>query len=233
MNDYKRVLIKLSGEALSGDTGFGFSDKIITEIVKEIVSLSKEGKEIAIVLGGGNFFRGRGADEMPREEADKIGMLATVMNSIYIKNEIIRFGGKAEVMNSFAMAKITEIINAEKAKKKMSKGEIIIFSGGTGNPFFTTDSAAVLRALEISADIMLFAKNIDGIYSDDPKKNSDAIKYDELTYSEILSKNLKAIDASAAGTARDFGINTIVFELKPGNIKKAISGKKIGTLIKE
>jgi uridylate kinase len=227
----KTVLIKLSGEALGGASGVGVDTKVLSEIANEIASLANKGVRIGVVIGGGNYFRGRSSQDMDRPTADNIGMLATIMNSLTMKAAIEANGGCARVMNSLAIPKVCELVNAEKARALLSKGVVVIFSGGTGNPFCTTDLAAVLRAAEISADVALFAKNIDGVYSADPKDDATATRIDKLTYDEILAKNLQAIDGAAAATARDVGLQIVMFKLEKGNIEKAVSGESIGTLI--
>lgn len=232
MKKYKRILLKLSGEALSGDKGFGVDQDMLKSTAKVIKSIYDLGIEIGVVIGGGNFFRGRSSENMARSDADYIGMLATCMNSMHLKSALINLGIPTKVQSSINMEPVCEFFNREETISYLEQGKVVIFAGGTGNPFFSTDTAASLRAAEISADAILSAKNIDGVYDSDPNENPNAKKYNKLTYSEILEKQLNVIDMSAASLCMNNQIPTIIFSLKdPDNIKQVINGKNIGTYI--
>lgn len=228
---YKRVLLKLSGEAISGDGSiidFDFLDRIAETLVKA----TKMGAQIAAVFGAGNIWRGRSGGNMDRVTGDRMGMLATVINSLAVKDAIIRAGGKAVVMTSTDMEPYAEHYSTDKAVKALEEGYIVVFGGGTGCPYFSTDTAGILRAIEIKADALLLAKNIDGIYDSDPAKNPNAKFIEKLSYSEILSKNLKAIDLSAAAMGADFGPDAFAFKLADtDDIIRAICGTCRGTTI--
>lgn len=228
---YKRVLLKLSGEAISGEKGiidFDFLDKIAATIVKA----QSMGAQIAAVFGAGNIWRGRSGGEMDRVTADRMGMLATVINSLAVKDAIIRAGGKAVVMTSTDMEPYAEYYTTDKAIRALNDGYTVIFGGGTGCPYFSTDTAGILRAIEIKADALLLAKNIDGIYDSDPNTNPDAKFIEKLTYHEILSRNLKAIDLTASAMGADFGPEAFAFRLADtDDIIRAICGDCRGTTI--
>ncbi len=229
---YKRVLLKLSGEALAGEKKTGLDDTMLNKMATEVKKCVDMGVEVAIVVGGGNFWRGRSSGSMDRSRADHIGMLATVMNALGVADALENVGLEAIVQSSIAMGAIAEGFVKNNAVKYLNEGKVVVFGGGTGNPFFSTDTTAALRAAEIGADAILFAKNIDAVYSDDPKTNPDAIKYDFITYMEILNQNLKVMDTTAATLCMDNDILIHVFGLdNPENIVKAACGEKLGTII--
>ena len=229
---YKRALIKLSGEALAGNGKSGFDDEIVESICKSLKECSDMGLELAVVVGGGNFWRGRASGEMDRTHADQMGMLATVMNSIYISDTLNRMGCKSKVQTSINMAPIAEMFNKDKAVEELQNGTSLIFGGGTGNPYFSTDTASALRGIEIGADVILKATMVDGVYDCDPHKFSNAVKYDTLSYKEILEKELCVMDMAAAALCSDNNMSLIVFNLEDSNnIVKAVCGDNIGTVI--
>lgn len=229
---YKRILLKLSGEALAGDSKKGIDPDVIGEICDEIKKVKQLGVEIAIVVGGGNFWRGRNGKEMERTTSDYMGMLATVMNGLALQDALEARGMYTRVQTAIEMRQIAEPYIKRKALKHLERGRIVIFSCGTGNPYFTTDTTAALRAAEIEADVILVAKTIDGVYSADPKIDPNAIKYDKITYLDILNKDLKVMDSTATSLCRDNNIPLLVFGInEPENILKAVMGKKIGTLV--
>jgi uridylate kinase len=235
MKNKPRILIKLSGEFLAGNASNGLNANTINHIVKDIVTLTRNGFQVGIVTGGGNFFRGISGleDGINRVEGDYIGMMATVMNAVALKNFFEKNGQKALVMSALHVEKLSIPQYPPKAIEALNNGSVVIFAGGTGNPFFTTDTAGVLRAIEIEADMMLKATRVDGVYSDDPEKNKQAVKYDKLSYDEALQKGLKIMDATAFALARENGLKIIVFDL---NKEKAIvdivlNKKNIGTVI--
>ncbi len=232
---YKRVLLKLSGEALAGGAHFGLDYKTVLSISKSIKECVDIGTQIAIVVGGGNFWRGRDSGGgMERTRADHIGMLATVMNALSLADALESLGVETRVQTAIAMQSIAEPYIRNKAVRHMEKGRVVIFGCGTGNPFFSTDTAAALRSAEIDADIILMAKMVDGVYNDDPKKNPDAKRYDQISFSEILNKELAVIDSTAASLCRDNRMPVLIFSLEdPHNIVKAIQGDKIGTILRE
>lgn len=230
---YKRILLKLSGEALAGDSKKGIDPNVIGEICDEIKKVKQLGVEIAIVVGGGNFWRGRNGKEMERTTSDYMGMLATVMNGLALQDALEARGMYTRVQTAIEMRQIAEPYIKRKALKHLERGRIVIFSCGTGNPYFTTDTTAALRAAEIEADVILVAKTIDGVYSADPKVDPNAIKYDKITYLDILNKDLKVMDSTAISLCKDNNIPLIVFAMdNPSNIIKAVKGEKIGTLVK-
>ena len=229
---YKRVLLKLSGEAISGEKGFGIDPQTLGEICDVIKRVTEMGVEVAVVVGGGNFWRGRQAQDIERVTADYMGMLATVMNGQALQDALEYRGVDTRLQLAFEIKQIGEPYIRRKAVRHLELGRVVIFAGGTGNPFFSTDTCAALRASEVDAEVILAGKTIDGVYSDDPKKNPDAKKYDKIRYSEIIEKSLKVIDSSAASICNDNGIPTIVFALsEPENIIKVIAGEDIGTII--
>ena len=230
---YKRILLKLSGEALAGDSKKGIDPNVIGEICDEIKKVKQLGVEIAIVVGGGNFWRGRNGKEMERTTSDYMGMLATVMNGLALQDALEARGMYTRVQTAIEMREIAEPYIKRKAAKHLEKGRVVIFACGTGNPYFTTDTGAALRAAEINAEVILVAKTIDGVYSADPKVDSNAVKYDEITYMDILNKDLKVMDATAISLCRENNIPLIVFAMnEPENMIKAVKGEKIGTLVK-
>ena len=229
---YKRILLKLSGEALAGDGKKGIDPNVLGEICDEIKKVKQLGVEIAIVVGGGNFWRGRNGKEMERTTSDYMGMLATVMNGLALQDALEARGMYTRVQTAIEMRQIAEPYIKRKALKHLERGRIVIFSCGTGNPYFTTDTTAALRAAEIEADVILVAKTIDGVYSADPKVDPNAIKYDKITYLDILNKDLKVMDSTATSLCRDNNIPLLVFGInEPENILKAVMGEKIGTLV--
>ena len=230
---FKRVLLKLSGEALAGDKGFGIDFEICKRIAIEIKNLKDSGVEIGIVVGGGNIWRGRAGKGMDRTTADHMGMLATCINSLALQDSLEEHGIVTRVISALEIKQIAEPYIRRKAVRHLEKGRVVIFSSGTGNPFFSTDTAAALRAAEIEAEVILLAKKVDGIYDKDPMKNKDAKKYDNLSYIEILNKQLQVMDSTATSLCMDNNIPIIVFNLDvQGNILKAAKGEKIGTFVK-
>lgn len=230
---YNRVLVKLSGEALAGDKGFGLDYPTVVEICENIKRAYELGAEIAIVVGGGNFWRGRSSGDMERTRADQIGMLATVMNALSVADALEKLGLEVRVQTALQMQQVAEPYIRNRATRHLEKGRIVIFACGTGNPFFSTDTAAALRAAEINADIIFKATMVDGVYNKDPKKYPDAVKYDTLTFTQVLTDQLNVMDMTAATMCRDNHLPILVFDLKDGNIEKALSGEEIGTLVTE
>lgn len=231
---YKRILLKLSGEVLAGEQGHGFDFDVINSICSAVKKVSDLGVEIGLVVGGGNFWRGRSGGSMDRTRADHIGMLATVMNSLALADTLEQLGVNVRVQSAIEMHQIAETYIRNKAIRHMEKGRVVIFGSGTGNPFFSTDTCAALRAAEIKADIILKATNVDGVFDKDPNKFADAVKYDVVTHTEVLEKNLKVMDSTAASLCRDNNIPILVFNLEdPENIVRAILGENIGTIVKE
>ena len=231
---YKRILLKLSGEVLAGGQGHGFDFDTINSICSAVKKVSDLGVEIGLVVGGGNFWRGRSGGKMERTRADHIGMLATVMNSLALADTLEQFGVPVRVQSAIEMHQIAETYIRNKAVSHLEKGRVVIFGCGTGNPFFSTDTCAALRAAEINAEVILKATNVDGVFDKDPNKFADAVKYDVVTHSEVLEKNLKVMDSTAASLCRDNNISILVFNLEdPENIVRAILGENIGTIVKE
>lgn len=231
---YKRVLLKLSGEALSGDKGFGLDMDTIQTICKGIKDAHDLGAEIAIVVGGGNFWRGRSSGEMERTCADKIGMLATVMNCLALADALRQTGVPAVVQSAIVMPQIAATYTRDDAVQAMEEGKVVLFGGGTACPFFSTDTSSALRAIETGCDVMFKATMVDGVYDKDPKKYSDAVKYSTLTFSEVLEKKLGVMDGTAATLCRENGLPILVFDLAhPANIARAVKGEDIGTLVQE
>ena len=230
---YKRILLKLSGEVLAGENGFGIDSHTLGKVCDKIKQVADMGVEIAIVVGGGNFWRGRKAVDMERTTADYMGMLATIMNGQALQDALEFRGLDTRLQTSIEMHQIAEPYIRRKAVRHLEKGRVVIFSGGTGNPFFSTDTCAALRATEINAEIILFGKTVDGVYDSDPKENPNAKKYDEITYTEILNHNLKVIDSTAASLCRDNHVETMIFDLSDtDNIIKAVCGENIGTYVR-
>ena len=229
---YKRILIKLSGEVLAGAEGKGLNFDTVTEICQIIKECTELGVQIGLVVGGGNFWRGRSSGEMDRVRADQMGMLATTINSLALCDTLEQLGVKATVMTSLVMPQVADIFTKREAVKNLEEGKVVIFGCGTGNPFFSTDTTAALRAAEIEAEIIFKATNVDGVYDKDPNKFADAVKYDKLTHSEVLSKELKVMDSTAASLCRDNKISILVFNLDdPKNIVRALKGEAIGTVV--
>ena len=230
---YKRVLLKISGEALAGSDKFGINEEMTRKVAREIKQIHDLGVEVAIVVGGGNFWRGRTSKDMDRATADYMGMLATVMNSLAVQESLLAIGVPARVQTSIEMREIAEPYARRRALAHLENGDVVIFGGGTGNPFFSTDTAAALQAAEIDADVILLAKNVDAVYDSDPAVNPDAVKFDELTFMDVIEKDLKVMDLTAATLCKDNNIAIHVFAIaEEGNVQKAISGEKIGTIIR-
>ena len=230
---YKRILLKISGEVLAGGKGMGIDYDTVLNICSAVKECVDMGVQVGLVVGGGNFWRGRSSGDMDRTRADHMGMLATVMNSLALADALEHLKVPVRVQTAIAMQQIAEPYIRNKAVRHLEKGRVVIFGCGTGNPFFTTDTAAALRALEIDADIMFKATNVDGVYDKDPRKFEDAKKYDTLSFDEILSHDLKVMDGTAASLCRDNSIPILVFNLDdPQNIVKAIKGEKVGTVVK-
>ena len=231
---YKRILLKLSGEALAGENKTGIDPKVLGSICDEIQKVKQMGVEIAIVVGGGNFWRGKYGTQMERTTSDYMGMLATVMNGLALQDALEARGMYTRVQTAIEMRQIAEPYIKRKALKHLEKGRIVIFSCGTGNPYFTTDTTAALRAAEIEAEVILVAKTIDAVYSADPKIDKNAIRYDKISYLDILNKDLKVMDSTATSLCRDNKIPLIVFGINdPDNLVRAVKGEKIGTLVEE
>ncbi|MGN0538247.1 MAG: UMP kinase [Candidatus Fimenecus sp.] len=231
---YKRVLLKISGEVLAGEGKHGFDFNTVNSVCSAVKEMADMGVQIGIVVGGGNFWRGRSSGDMDRTRADHIGMLATVMNSLALADALEQLGVTVRVQTAIEMNKIAEPYIRNRAIRHLEKGRVVIFGCGTGNPFFSTDTAAALRAAEIDADIIFKATNVDGVYDKDPNRFSDAIKYDVITHNDILSKGLAVMDSTAASLCRDNNIPILVFNLQqPENMVKAVSGEQIGTLVLE
>ena len=229
---YKRVLLKLSGEALAGDQKFGLNEKVISMVVDQLVKVHEMGVEIALVIGGGNFWRGRQGTNMDRATADQMGMLATVINSLAMMDAIEQRGVPTRVQTALNMISVAEPYVLRKALHHFEKGRIVIMACGTGNPYCSTDTAAAQRACEIDADVLLMAKNVDGIYDSDPAVNPDAKKYDRLTFSDIINKGLKAMDTTAATMCMENNIPVLAFALfEKDSIVRAVCGETLGTLI--
>ncbi len=230
---YKRIILKLSGEALAGDKGFGLDDSTIDKMVEEIAKVRENGTDVGIIVGGGNFWRGRQGSNMDRSTADHMGMMATVMNALAMQDALERHGIPTRVQTALSITRVAEPYILRKAIRHFEKGRVVIFGCGTGNPYFTTDTAAALRAAEIGADAILLAKNVDGIYDSDPKVNKDAKKFDEISYMDVIKKGLKAMDTTAVSMCMENNIPIIAFALSDeDSIIKAANGEKIGTIIK-
>jgi len=231
---YSRILLKLSGESLSGKGNHGISDSVLEEYAKQVTEVVKKGCEAAIVIGGGNIFRGLSGAEsgFDRVKGDQMGMLATVINSLALESAITRLGGKAKVFTSIRMEPVGELYKRDKVLEVMNSGTICILAGGTGNPFFTTDTAAALRAVEIGADVLLKGTRVDGIYTSDPEKDSKAEKFDKISFEDVIAKRLKIMDSTAFTMCRENNMPVIVFDMnKSGNLKKLVEGEIIGTLV--
>lgn len=230
---YKRILLKLSGESLAGSKGTGIDFDKVLDVCKEITEIAKVGIEVGIVVGGGNFWRGRSNQQMDRCTSDYIGMLGTTMNALAIGDAFKQLGQPVRVQTGVEMRQIAEYYIKDRAVKHLSNKRVVVFGCGTGSPFFSTDTAAALRAAEIGADALIKATNVDGIYDKDPKKHDDAVKIDEITYLEVLNKKLNVMDTTATSLCMDNVIPILVFDInKSGNLKKLIEGKKIGTVVK-
>ena len=229
---YKRVMLKISGEALSGANGFGFDFDTVSRIAKEVKEIVDMGIEVGLVVGGGNIWRGRSGEGMDRTTADHMGMLATCINALALQDALEGIGVKTRVQTAIEMKEIAEPFIRRRAVRHLEKGRVVIFGAGSGNPYFSTDTAAALRAAEIEADVILLAKNVDGVYDKDPNKFADAKKYDTLTYMEVIEQGLQVMDSTAITLCMDNNIPILVFGLDdPENIQRAISGEEIGTLV--
>lgn len=229
---YKRILLKLSGEVLAGDKKTGIDTATVTKICTSVKAVADMGVEVGIVVGGGNFWRGRTSEHMDRTRADHIGMLATAMNSLALCDALEQLGAVVRVQTAIEMRQIAEPYIRNKAIRHFEKGRIVIFGCGTGSPFFSTDTAAALRAVEINADVLLKATNVDGIYDKDPNKFDDAVKYDKLTFRDALARDIKVMDSTAFSLCKDNDLSILVFNLEnPDNIIRAVSGEDIGTLV--
>lgn len=236
MPPYKRIILKLSGEALAGEKGYGIDVNVIEDLAEQILNLNKNGVQTGIVIGGGNILRGAQQEELgiDRATGDYMGMLATVINALALQNVLMKKGLDARVMSPLSLVQIAEPYILAKALAHFDKGRVIIFAGGTGLPFFTTDTTAALRAIEVHADAIFKATKVDAIYSDDPNKNKKAVRYDTITYTEFLAKNLKVMDSTAISLCREFNVPVILFSIKgKGNLIKAVIEGKFGTTIKE
>lgn len=232
---YKRILLKLSGEALMGDKGYGIDPATVEYMAAEIKKAVDLGVEIAIVIGGGNIFRGVEASVrgMERASADYIGMLATVINALALQNALEKIGLQTRVQSAIEMRELAETYIRRRAIRHLEKGRVVIFGAGTGNPYFTTDTAAALRAMEIGADVIIKGTKVDGVYTADPIKDPKAKKFDEISYLDVIKKNLKVMDSTAITLCMDNNLPIVVFNIKkPDNIKKIILGKKIGTIVR-
>lgn len=230
---YKRVLLKLSGEALAGEKGFGIENSVLNSISKSIKVILDMGVEVAIVVGGGNIFRGRSGEGMDRTTGDYMGMLATVINSLALQSSLENEGIVTRVQTAIEMRQIAEPYIRRRAIRHLEKQRVVIFGAGTGNPYFSTDTTAALRAAEIEADVILLAKKVDGVYDSDPVLNPNAVKFDVLTYMDVLNKGLKVMDSTATSLCMDNNIPIRVFSLEdPNNIVEVIKGKNIGTIVK-
>ena len=231
---YKRVLLKLSGEALLGERSYGIDPKRIAQYAKDIKTITDLGIEVAVVIGGGNIFRGVSAasNGIDRVQGDYMGMLATVINGMALQSSLEEVCVQTRLQTAIKIEAVAEPYIKRKAVRHLEKKRVVIFGGGTGNPFFTTDSAAVLRAIEINADVILKGTRVDGVYDSDPEKNKKAKKYDTISFSDVLSKNLKVMDSTAFTLSQENNLPIIVFNMnKPGNLKKIIDGKQIGTIV--
>jgi len=229
---YKRVILKISGEALAGESKFGLNEEMLSQVAKQIKEIHELGVQVAIVVGGGNFWRGRTSKSMDRATADYMGMLATVINAMALQDSFEAIGIPTRVQTAIEMKEIAEPYIRRRAINQLNNNEVVIFGAGTGNPFFSTDTTAALRAAEIEADIILLAKKVDAVYSEDPEINPDATRYDFLTHKEVLEKGLGVMDSTATTLCMENNIPIHVFGLaEEGNILKAIMGEKIGTII--
>jgi len=232
---YKRILLKLSGEALLGERSYGIDPKRIAQYAKDIKSITDLGAEVAVVIGGGNIFRGVSAasNGIDRVQGDYMGMLATVINGMALQSSLEEEKIQTRLQTALKIEEVAEPYIKRKAVRHLEKKRVVIFGGGTGNPFFTTDSAAVLRAIEINADVILKGTRVDGVYDSDPEKNNNAVKFDSMSFSEVINKNLKVMDSTAFTLSQENNLPIIVFNMnKTGNLLKLINGDKIGTIIK-
>ncbi len=231
---YSRILLKLSGESLAGEENQGINNRVLEEYAIQVAEIAEKGCEVAIVIGGGNIFRGLSGSEsgFDRVKGDQMGMLATVINSLALESAIIKSGGKAKVFTAIRMEPVGELYNRDKVINELKNGTVCILSGGTGNPFFTTDTASALRAVEIGAQVLLKGTRVDGVYTADPEKDRDARKYDNISFEEVIEKRLKIMDSTAFTMCRENNMPIIVFDMNmTGNLLKIVKGSEIGTLI--
>ncbi len=231
---YRRILLKLSGEALMGDEDYGIDPKVISRLAREVIETQQAGAEVALVVGGGNIFRGAGlaAGGMDRVTGDQMGMLATVINALAMQDALEKLGAKARVMSAIKINDVCEDYIRRRAIRHLEKGRLVIFAAGTGNPFFTTDSGAALRAIEIGADLQLRATKVDGVYDKDPKKHQDAVRFDKLGYDEVIARNLQVMDTAAFALCRDSDMPLRIFDMaQPGDLLRILRGENIGTLV--
>ncbi len=234
MAKYKRILLKLSGESLMGKQSFGIDESRLQEYAEQISGITRMGVQVGIVIGGGNIFRGlSGAGKgFDRVKGDQMGMLATVINSLALSSSLQSAGVKSHVFTAIRMEPVGEYYSKQKAVEALEKGEVAIIAGGTGNPFFTTDTASALRAVEIEAEIMMKGTRVDGVYTADPEKDPDAVKFEEISFDEVYAKNLRIMDLTAATLCKENSLPVLVFNMdKPGNLKKAVAGEKTGTIV--
>lgn len=232
---YRRVVLKLSGEALMGCEDYGIDPLVIHRLAREVIEAQQAGAEIALVIGGGNIFRGAGlaAGGMDRVTGDHMGMLATVINALAMQDALEKLGAKARVMSAIKISAVCEDYIRRRAIRHLEKGRLVIFAAGVGSPFFTTDSGAALRAIEIGADLLLKATKVDGVYDKDPKKHADAVRYDTLTYDEVIVRDLQVMDTAAFALARDSDLPLRIFDMsRPGELLKILRGENIGTLVR-
>jgi len=231
---YSRILLKLSGESLSGTGNYGISETVLNEYAKQVLEVLNKGCEVAIVVGGGNIFRGLSGTEsgFDRLKGDQMGMLATIINSLALESAITRLGAKARVFTSIRMEPVGELYNRDKVLEAIKNSTVCMLSGGTGNPFFTTDTAAALRAVEIGADVLLKGTRVDGVYTSDPEKDPNAEKFEKISFEEVINRRLKVMDSTAFTMCRENNMPLVVFDMnKPGNLSKLIDGEAIGTLV--
>ena len=231
---YSRILLKLSGESLSGTGTHGISETVLNEYAKQVIEVLNKGCEVAIVVGGGNIFRGLSGTEsgFDRLKGDQMGMLATIINSLALESAITRLGAKARVFTSIRMEPVGELYNRDKVLETMKNNTVCMLSGGTGNPFFTTDTAAALRAVEIGADVLLKGTRVDGVYTSDPEKDRNAEKFEKISFEEVINRRLKVMDSTAFTMLRENNMPLVVFDMnKPDNLRKLIDGEAIGTLV--
>ncbi|MCB1565172.1 MAG: UMP kinase [Rhodanobacteraceae bacterium] len=231
---YRRILLKLSGEALMGQADYGIDPAVIQRMAKEIKEVSEAGVQVGLVIGGGNIFRGEGlaASGMDRVAADNMGMLATVMNALAMQDALEKVGIFARVMSALKINEVCEDYIRRRAIRHLEKGRVTLFAAGTGNPFFTTDSAAALRAIEINADLLLKGTKVDGVYDSDPEKNPDAKRFERLSYKEVINRNLRVMDTAAIALCRDYNVPLRIYDMTvPGNLRRIVEGQDIGTLV--
>ena len=232
---HRRILLKLSGEALMGRADYGIDPEMLGRLAREVIEVQQAGIEVGLVIGGGNIFRGEGlaASGMDRVTGDHMGMLATVMNALAMQDALERLGAKVRVMSALKINEVCEDFIRRRAIRHLEKGRIVIFAAGTGNPFFTTDSAAALRAVEVGADLLLKATKVDGVYDSDPKKNAGAQRYAELSYDEVIARNLQVMDTAAIALCRDHDLPLRIYDMTlPGNLMRILRGETIGTLVR-